>query len=630
MGAGAARRSAPPRQVCAVSEQVFAPRSLARVLGVQYAVGGALALGWALLPTQAPFAGRPLVLVLASLAIALGAVMGGLSCAPLSARALNRVAHGCILSAQAVIATAFAATQDPGSPFLLFVLWTTPYAGIFSRRTRWTHVTITALLLTAATMTMPGAVLLRAVAHLVIGLATVIVATLLVSRMTERLHVAATHDALTGLPNRRLFHAATKAALARRATHGGSVLVLLIDLDRFKYVNDTFGHAVGDVLLQLLAPRLRGSVRSADVVARLGGDEFAVLCEDPSGTLDPQDVLARVASAWADPVQVGGRRLYASGSVGVAIASDADTPDTLLRDADTAMYEAKTGGGGRSSVFDPGAGIGRGPRLMAIEHGLRDAIARGELALHYQPVVALQDCRPVGAEGLLRWTSGELGDVGPDEFIEVAERSGLIDQLGAWVLDRALSDLAHWRRSGVVDESFRVAVNVSAHQLTEALPAQVEALLARYRVPPGNLGLEITESAVMAGETPGAVLDRLHALGVTLLLDDFGTGYSSLSHLRRYPFDVVKVDRSFVAGLCAHGEDHALVIGVLSLAHALGKTVAAEGIETSRQLHELHLAGCDTAQGFWLSVPVPAERLEAALDAAGDARADGSLPGAAA
>jgi EAL domain-containing protein (putative c-di-GMP-specific phosphodiesterase class I) len=293
------------------------------------------------------------------------------------------------------------------------------------------------------------------------------------------------------------------------------------------------------------------------------------------------------------------------------------------------MYEAKGGLGGRSSVFDPGAG-GRGRRLMAVEHGLRDAISRGELALHYQPVVALQDPRAIGAEGLLRWTSHELGDVGPDEFIDVAERSGLIDQLGTWVLDRALRDLAQWRRSGVVDESFRVAVNVSAHQLTEALPTQVEALLARHRVPPRNLGLEITESAVMTGETPAAVLDRLHALGVTLLLDDFGTGYSSLSHLRRYPFDVVKVDRSFTAGLCARGEDHALVVGILSLAHALGKTVVAEGIETSRQLHELHVAGCDKAQGFWLSGPVPAEQLEAALGAAGDASSNGSRPEAAA
>jgi diguanylate cyclase (GGDEF)-like protein len=630
MGRVPARRLAPRGHASAVSEQVFAPRSLARVLGVQYAVGGALALGWALLPTQAPFPGRPVVQALASLAIALGALMGALSVAPLSARALNRLAHACILSAQAVIATGIAVTQDPASPLLLFVLWTTPYAGVFSSRTRWAHVVVTASLLAAATVAMPGPVLQQAVVHLVIVLATVVVATLLVSRMTDRLHVAATHDALTGLPNRRLFYTATKAALARRATHGGTVLVLLLDLDRFKHVNDTFGHTVGDALLATVAPRLRGSLRSADVVARLGGDEFAVLCEDPSGTVDPQDVVARISSALVDPVQVGGRRLFASGSVGVAIASDADTPDTLLRDADTAMYEAKSAGGGRSSVFDPGADTGRVRRLLAIEHGLRDAIARGELALHYQPVVALQDPRAVGAEGLLRWTSSELGNVAPDEFIEVAERSGLIDQLGGWVLDRAVRDLAQWRRSGVVDEAFRVAVNVSAHQLTEALPAQVEALLTRYRVPARNLGLEITESAVMTGETPAAVLDRLHAMGVALLLDDFGTGYSSLSHLRRYPFDVVKVDRSFVAGLSARGEDHALVVGVLSLAHALGKTVVAEGIETSHQLHELHVAGCDTGQGFWLSRPVPADRLQAALDAAGDAGIDRSRPEAAA
>jgi EAL domain-containing protein (putative c-di-GMP-specific phosphodiesterase class I) len=244
--------------------------------------------------------------------------------------------------------------------------------------------------------------------------------------------------------------------------------------------------------------------------------------------------------------------------------------------------------------------------------------------------VALDDPRPVGAEGLLRWTSDELGAVGPEEFIDVAERSGLIESLGRWVLDRALHDLARWRRDGIVDDGFRVAVNVSARQLTEALPAEVEALLARHQVPAANLGLEITESAVMTGETPAAVLERLHTMGVALLLDDFGTGYSSLSHLRRFPFDVVKVDRSFVAGLCTRGQDHALVVGVLSLAHALGKTVVAEGIETPRQLRELNAVGCDAMQGFWLSRPVPADELEDALYAAGLAGADGSLPGAAA
>jgi diguanylate cyclase (GGDEF)-like protein len=610
-----AARWVPPRDPAAVREQVFAPAALARVMGVQYAVGGVLAIGWALLPAQAGVAGHTVVLWCGVLAIGLGAVMGVLSFAGLSARSLNRLAHACILSAQAVIAIAYAATRDPANPLVLFVLWTTPYAGIFSPRSRWAHVATSALLLAAASLTMPLSRIQDAAAEFVLVVATMVVATLLVSRMTERLHLVATHDALTGLPNRRLFHSATRAALARRANHGGSVLVLLLDLDRFKHVNDSFGHSVGDALLQVVAPRLRGAVRSGDVVSRLGGDEFAVLCEDPTGTLHPQDVLARLAAVWVEPVQVGARRLYASASTGVAVASDADTPETLLRDADTAMYQAKRAGGSRSSVFDPGS-TGDSERLVALEQGLRDAVTRGELALHYQPVTSLRKGRPIGAEGLLRWTSPELGPVNPEEFIAAAEHSGLIEQLGAWVLDRALGDLSAWRRSGLVDERFRVAVNVSAHQLTDDLPGQVEALLARHGVPPGNLGLELTESAVMAGETPVAVLRRLREVGVVLLLDDFGTGYSSLSHLRRFPLDVVKVDRSFVSGLSDPGQDHALVVGVLSLAHALGKTVVAEGIETEQQLAALCAAGCDAGQGFLLSRPVPADQLPAALRAA--------------
>jgi len=602
----------PPVRSVVASEQVFVPQQLARVLGIQYAVGGLLALAWVLwLPADAG-PGRDVVLVLAVLAEILGAFMAALSIAPVSDRTLDRAAHACILSAQAVIAIGYAASQDPETPLALFMLWTTPYAGIFSRRARWAHVATTTIFLGVASLAMPAEVAPQAAAEFVFVLATVLVATLLVSRITQRLHVAGTHDALTGLPNRRLFQALTRAALTRRAAKGGTVLVLLIDLDRFKDVNDSYGHAVGDQLLELLAPRLQASLRSSDVVARLGGDEFAVLCQDPSGAVDAEAILTRLLTAWAtEPVQVGERRLYASASVGVVVALDEDTPETLLRNADTAMYEAKAAGGSCWRVFDPGA-TGRSQRLVAIEQGLREAAARDELELHYQPVLALAP-RPVGVEGLLRWTSPELGQVAPDEFIPVAERSGAIAALGLWVLDRALRDLAGWRRSGVVDEAFSVAVNVSALQLTQSLPGEVAALLAQHRIPAANLGLEITESAMMTGEVPGTALDRLHELGVTLLLDDFGTGYSSMSHLRRFPLDVVKIDRSFVSGMVEQEQDHALVMGALSLAHALGMTVVAEGIEDERQLLALHAAGCDAGQGYGLSRPVPADRVEDAL-----------------
>jgi len=606
----------PPLRSVAAADQVFVPQQLARVLGIQYALGGVLAFAWLVLTPAEAGPGREVVLVLAVLAEILGALMAVLSFAPVSDRVLDRAAHACILSAQAVVAAGYAATRDPETPLALFMLWTTPYAGIFSRRARWAHVATTTFFLGMASLSMPATVANQAAVEFVILLATVLVATLLVSRITQRLHVAGTHDALTGLPNRRLFQALTTAALARRAAKGGTVLVLLIDLDRFKNVNDSYGHAVGDRLLELLAPRLQASLRSSDVVARLGGDEFAVLCQDPSGSVDADAILTRLLTAWAtEPVQVGDRRLYASASVGVAVALDEDTPETLLRNADTAMYEAKAAGGSCWRAFDPGA-TGRSQRLVAIEQGLRDAAARDELALHYQPVMALAPPRPVGVEGLLRWNSSELGQVGPDEFIPVAERSGAIAELGLWVLDRALRDLAGWRRSGVVDDAFTVAVNVSALQLTHALPGEVAALLARHRVPAANLGLEITESAMMTGDVPGTALDRLHELGVTLLLDDFGTGYSSMSHLRRFPLDVVKIDRSFVSGMVEQEQDQALVFGALSLAHALGMSVVAEGIEDEQQLLALHAAGCDAGQGYGLSRPVPADKVGDALRAA--------------
>ena len=619
-------RTSSPESLAGVREEVFRPSSLALVLGVQYVAGGALAFGWVMLIPQASAHGsRLVVLALAVLAVILGVGMGVLSRLVISDSAVIKICHACILSAQGVVALAYAATQDPTSPLPLFMLWTTPYAGIFSRRARWSHVLTTAGLLVAAMATMPTDTTPYAVAQCVFVLATVLVTTLLVSRMTARLHYAATHDFLTGLPNRRLFLAATTAALARRTAAGGTVLVLLVDLDRFKNVNDSYGHAVGDELLKLVTPRLSSTMRRGDLVARLGGDEFALLCEDPTGRLDPERLVARLVAAFTQPVQVGEHRLYVSGSTGVAFATDDVTPDTLLREADTAMYEAKAAGGSCWRIFDPGA-TGRSLRLVAVEHGLREAITGSELALHYQPVMHLATGRALGVEALLRWNSPQLGHVGPDEFILVAERSGLIDQLGRWVLDQAVRDLASWRAQGLVDAAFRVAVNVSAYQLTADLPPYVAALLRQHQIPVTSFGVEITESAMMTGETPLNVLRALHELGVSLYLDDFGTGYSSLSHLRRFPLDVIKIDRSFVSGLDRHGTDRSLVLGVLSLSQALGKTVVAEGIETQNQLDVLRDAGCHAGQGYGLSRPVPAPRLPAALAAARSAVLDRAVP----
>ncbi len=394
--------------------------------------------------------------------------------------------------------------------------------------------------------------------------------------------------------------------------------VLLIDLDRFKHVNDTFGHESGDALLQQVVPRLLAALGPQDVLARLGGDEFAVVCEDPDGRLDACAVTARLSRVWAEPVFVGARPLRVSGSTGVALAGDGATARTLLRDADAAMYESKRRGPGSSQLFSADVAA-RAERVLLVEQGLQQAVRRGELAVHFQPVVALGGERAgavVGAEALLRWSSAELGAVAPDEFVPVAEAAGLVGALGDWVLDRALAELAAWRAAGVVGDGFRVAVNVSAHQLEPALPGRVAELLARHGLGPAHLGLEVTESAVVEGGVAAQVLRELRAAGVTLLLDDFGTGYSSLAQLRELPFDVVKVDRSFVAGLERSGRDRALVLAVLSLAGALGVSVVAEGVEREGQAEQLRAAGCPAAQGWYFARAVPAADLPAALAAA--------------
>ncbi|WP_432519551.1 putative bifunctional diguanylate cyclase/phosphodiesterase [Kineococcus sp. SYSU DK006] len=603
-----------------VADDVFTRRTLARVLGLQYAFGGVLALLFAVVAL--PGTTRPGVVACAAVAVAAGAGMGLVSLLRLSSRALTALSHACIVSAQVLVAVVHTLAEGLGGPMLLFLLWTVPYAGITSARARWLHLAVTCTALVVASCSVPGAPGVKAVG-IAIFAATVVITSVLTARMTTRLRRSATQDPLTGLPNRRLLHAAVRAALDRRAARGGTVAVLLIDLDRFKHVNDTFGHESGDALLQQVVPRVLAVLGPEDVLARLGGDEFAVVCEDPRGTLDPARVAARFSRVWAEPVLVGGRALHVSGSVGVALADRGATPRTLLRDADAAMYESKRRGPGGFEVFSADLAA-RTQRLLLVEQGLQQAVRRGELEVHYQPVVALAGGRGgegagrvVGAEALLRWRSAELGAVGPDEFVPVAEDAGLVAALGDWVLQRALSDLAGWRERGLVGEGFRVAVNVSAHQLTPALPERVAHLLDRHALSGADIGLELTETAVVRGGTAPQVLRRLHALGVSLLLDDFGTGYASLSQLQDLPFDVVKVDRAFVAGMSRSPRDHALVLAVLSLADALGASVVAEGVEEAHQAEQLRAAGCAAAQGWYFARAVPAAELPAAVLAAG-------------
>ncbi|MGQ0805208.1 MAG: sensor domain-containing protein [Actinomycetota bacterium] len=423
----------------------------------------------------------------------------------------------------------------------------------------------------------------------------------------SRLAYQAHHDPLTGLPNRMLFLEFLVLALARSRRVHSRVGVLFLDLDRFKFVNDSLGHDAGDELLVALGHRLRTALRPGDTVARFGGDEFVVLCEDLSGRearREAVDVADRLLEVIRQPFPINGNDQFLSASIGIAIAVNGDErPDELLRDADAAMYRAKERGKGRWEVFDDAMRTSALERLE-IDNALHQAVERREFRVVYQPLVALDDRRCVGAEALVRWQHPTRGLLAPGEFVDLAEESGLIVPVGAWVLEEACRQAAEWQAADGVDD-FVISVNLSARQLSHAdTPAYVAAALTASGIDPSKLSLEITESVLMddAESTMGAIT-ALRDLGVGFSIDDFGTGYSSLGYLKRFPVDSVKIDRSFVSGLGSNPEDSAIVAAVVSLGHALGLTVVAEGVETERQLEELVALGCDTAQGFYFAEP---------------------------
>jgi diguanylate cyclase (GGDEF)-like protein len=379
-----------------------------------------------------------------------------------------------------------------------------------------------------------------------------------------------------------------------------------VDLDDFKLVNDTMGHGTGDELLVAVAARLTAALRPDDVAARLGGDEFAILVEGASSAEEVEEIAARIVDALAVPLDVAGG-LATSVSVGVATSPGVRGPAEMLSQADLALYAAKGAGKGRWRRYEPGLHLAAVDRLE-VRTELERAIASGAFTLLYQPIVDLCTGLIAGVEALVRWRHPRRGLVAPGEFIHVAEETGLVVPLGSWVLDRALTDLAHWRRESAPGTTLTMSVNVSAHQVRDPgfLATLVDAL-HRFDVPAESLVLEITETALLADdERASADLTALRELGLRIAIDDFGTGYSSLDYLRRHAIDVLKIDRSFINGVESSGRQASLVGAIVHLTRALDLRVVAEGVETAAQRDALLQAGCGLAQGHLFSVPVPA------------------------
>jgi len=420
---------------------------------------------------------------------------------------------------------------------------------------------------------------------------------------------AALHDPLTGLPNRTLVLDRLEHALARRNREGTEVAALMLDLDGFKVINDSLGHAAGDELLLAMAPRLRAAVRPGDTVGRLGGDEFVAVCELSSSPEEAARIADRMASAVSEPLVTGSGHHYLTASVGIAIAmGGSDTPGSLLRDADAAMFRAKERGRGRCELFDDTMREQVVARLR-IEAELRQALARDELRVHFQPIVDVHDARPSGVEALVRWEHPQRGLIPPGEFIGVAEETGIITQLGQWVLEAACRQVAAWQAE--LGIPLRLSVNVSGRQIADPrFAAQAAATARRHGLEPGTLALEITESVLIGeSEASASVLSSFREHGLRLELDDFGTGYSSLSYLKRFPLDGIKIDRSFLDGIADDPRSQAIVEAVIHMASALGVDVVTEGVETEDQLATLLTLGCRQAQGYLFSPPVPGDAM---------------------
>ncbi len=443
-----------------------------------------------------------------------------------------------------------------------------------------------------------------------------------IERKSAARHLAylAHHDRLTGLANRELLRDRLQQAMIRMERAGRMTAVLVLDLDRFKSINDTLGHGAGDELLIAVAFRLKSCVRRMDTIARVGSDEFAVVVEDVEEEADIDAVCAKILSGLAEPLQVRGQELFITASIGIAFCPlDGWDVSELLRNADTAMFRAKTAGGGHACRYTAELNVALN-ESMQLETALRHALAENALYVCYQPKLSLQTGRLVGVEALLRWQHPEFGLVPPTRFIPLAEETGLIVSIGEWVLRQVCADMRRWEALGF--EEFSVAVNLSPRQFRHGeFSTLVQSVLEETAVDPNQLVFEITENLLMEDtEVSRIQLDALKGMGVMVYLDDFGTGYSSLAYLKRFHIDGLKIDRSFIHDIPGNGDEEAVTRAVIALGRALHLGVVAEGVETQVQLDFLLREGCDEVQGFLFSQPLTFDDFVSWL--AGSARGD--------
>ena len=425
---------------------------------------------------------------------------------------------------------------------------------------------------------------------------------------------AAFHDALTNLPNRALLAENLKFVMERaKQSEDYQFAVLFLDLDRFKNVNDSLGHTIGDQLLIAMARRLESCIREVDMVARLGGDEFAILLDGIPNSAEATNMAKRIQEKLDSPFNLSGHEVFTTTSIGIALSSTGyDYPENMLRDADTAMYRAKAQGKACYEVFDKGMHA-RAVYLLQMENDLRRALDREELRVYYQPIVSLENGQLAGFEALIRWQHPERGFISPIDFISLAEDTGMIAPIGLWILKRACHQLAKWQWVSPAHRQLFMSVNLSGKQVAEPdLVAQIQQILEETNLDPRHLKLEITESVVMENaELAAQFFKRLKALGVQLSIDDFGTGYSSLGYLHRFPLDTLKIDRSFVGRIGEAAENIEIVRTIVSLADNMGMEVVAEGIETLGQLAQLKKLNCQYGQGYLFARPADAASIDA-------------------